>query len=66
MSEIETHSQEAANAIDSMTKAEEDKMYHQGLLDFVAGRRDTEEARHYVAYWSAQTIGNVALQPLAE
>jgi hypothetical protein len=66
MSEIETPSQEVADTMDRIAKAEEDKMYRQGLSDFVAGRRDTEEARFYVAYWTAQTVGNVALQPLAE
>lgn len=67
MPETETHGQEAADAMDAIAKAEEDKMYRRGLSDFVAGRRDTEEAKYYVAYWSAeQALGRTATQALAE
>lgn len=67
MSETKIDNQEIAAAVSAITKAEEDRIYRQGLSDYVAGRRDTEEARYYVAYWSAeQALGNVALQPLAE
>ena len=65
--ETEINNQKATRAMEAIAKAEEEKLYHRGLQDYVAGRRDTEEAQYYIAYWSQeQAVGAVAVQALAE
>ena len=67
MSEIQTNNHEASTVINEASQPVDDRAYRQGLSDYVAGRRDTEEARYYVSYWTQeQTLGGVALQSLAE
>lgn len=67
MSETETNSREISEEMDKIAKSEEDRVYRQGLSDYVAGRRDSVEAQYYVAYWTAeQALGRAAVQPLAE
>lgn len=49
-----------------LSKEEEERMYRQGLRDYVAGNRDTMEANHYISYWVQQDLGETALKALAE
>lgn len=67
MSETQTNTHEITEAMDRIAKSEEDKVYRQGLADYVAGRRDSVEAQYYVSYWTAeQALGQTAVKPLAE
>lgn len=58
--------QEMEANMSHVSQEEDDRMYRQGLKDFVAGNRDTAEARHYVSYWVQRDLGEVAVKTLAE
>jgi len=58
--------QETVANVSHLSQEEDDRMYRQGLQDFVAGNRDTAEARHYVSYWVQRDLGEVAVKTLAD
>lgn len=58
--------QETETNMSQLSQEEDDRMYRQGLQDFVAGNRDTAEARHYVSYWLQRDLGEVVVKTLAE
>ena len=52
----------AANA----SKEEEERMYKQGLQDYVGGNRESVEARYFVAYTVYKEVGELAVTSSAE
>lgn len=66
MSEIIVSHEEIFREVAELPKEEEERMYKQGLQDFVAGNRNSAEANYYIAYWQNQQLGEMAVKSLVQ